>query len=162
MLRPLPVMTLLLLLISISCSDRNHRYQSSFRAFENPLFPPQHTVRLKEEFIPPAPSKDHLRAGKILFENNCVSCHGYRGDGHGVVTKKGLTAPPSFMIDRLRKSRESHFMKVMKEGYGRMVSFNRRLKEKEMWKVAIYIKALQLSRSVPVSTLDESDRRKLP
>lgn len=162
MLRPMLAMTSLILFLSAGCTDRNHRNQISFRAFEKPMVPPEHTVKQSAPFKKPEMNVSILKKGQTLYEGNCVACHGYTGNGDGVVTKKGLTAPLSFTSEKLINTPESHIVDVITNGYGRMVSLRRKLSEEERWMVAGYVKALQLSRKFPAKELTESDRSKLP
>lgn len=160
MLRQWPYM-ILLILINLGC-DQNHRYQSSFGVMEREQLPPARTIpQIVNAEIPPVNMKS-LIDGQRLFERNCIACHGLTGEGNGIVTKKGLTPPPSYTTPRLIKSNPEYFVQVMTSGLGRMPSYQRRLTLTERYKVAYYIQALQISRKFPAKLLNPEDKRKMP
>lgn len=160
MLRQWPCM-ILLILINFGC-DQNHRYQSSFGNMEKEQLPPENTIPQSAKMEIPAVDMKSLVDGKRLFERTCIACHGITGEGNGIATKKGLTPPPSFTIDRLTKSNTDYFVKVMTYGLGRMPSYQRRLTLEERYKVAYYVQALQISRKFPAKILNQEDQRKMP
>lgn len=150
------------LILFFNGCNRNMRYQASYKAFERPLLPPEHTVPMKEAERVPELSRQTLTEGQVLFEKNCSVCHGLTGDGKGLVTYKGLTPPPSFIEPRLLNSPPDYIVKTVTHGFGKMPSLQRRLNFQERWKVAYYVKALQLSRHFPAKELSKEDRSKLP
>jgi mono/diheme cytochrome c family protein len=164
------VITTLFLTLS-SCG--NHDPQPTFKAFEgnSARLPPEGTVAYTEK-LPPLDRHGYpqgmkldqkkLIEGEELFQRNCTACHGWNGQGDGIAVKRGLTPPPSFMTKALKESRPLHFVDVMTHGKGRMPSYARRLTREERWKVAAYVKALQLSQDISVKKLMLDDREKLP
>lgn len=101
-----------------------------------------------------------LDRGQLLFEINCTPCHGILGDGDGMVPQRGFTRPPSYGSDRLRKASPAYFFDVMTNGIGAMFPYADRVSESDRWRIAAYIKALQLSQDAPLNSLSPGDRQK--
>ena len=106
-------------------------------------------------------SKADLERGQQRFNIYCTPCHDYTGSGNGMVVQRGFPAPPSYHIDRLMKAPAGHFFDVMTNGYGAMYSYRDRVDVKDRWRIAAYIRALQLSQSVSVNDVPAEERLKL-
>src|SRR5690242_18755655 len=52
--------------------------------------------------LPFSPTREDLDRGREIFNFSCTPCHGYVGDGDGMIVHRGLSRPPSYHIDRLR------------------------------------------------------------
>jgi hypothetical protein len=104
---------------------------------------------------------NELKRGQERFNIYCSPCHGFSGDADGMIVQRGFTRPPSYHIDRLRNAPPGHFFNVMTNGYGAMYSYADRVSVEDRWKIAAYIRALQLSRSANVNELPPEDRAKL-
>jgi hypothetical protein len=90
-------------------------------------------------------TKDVIERGRMKFEQFCTPCHGYLGNGRGMIVQRGLTPPPSFHIDRLRTAPVGHFFDVITNGYGAMYSYAARVHTNDRWAIIAYIRALQFS-----------------
>lgn len=108
----------------------------------------------------PITSQD-LQRGRERYNIYCSPCHDYTGNGHGMVVQRGFPAPPSYHIDRLRNAPVGHFFDVMTNGYGTMYSYASRVSVEDRWRIAAYIRALQLSEHATVNDVPEKDRAKL-
>src|SRR5690606_14229029 len=64
-----------------------------------------------------------LKRGQARFNIYCTPCHGYNGNGDGMIVRRGFPAPPSYHIDRLRQAPLGHYYRVMTNGFGRMYSY---------------------------------------
>ena len=102
-----------------------------------------------------------LDRGRAQFTVFCTPCHGQLGDGQGMIVLRGLTPPPSYHIDRLRRAPVGHFYDVMTHGFGAMYSYNERITPPDRWRIAAYIRALQLSQNALVADLSDKDRLEL-
>ena len=104
-----------------------------------------------------------LRRGQQRFDIYCAVCHGRLGDGAGMIVQRGLTPPPSFHIDRLRRVSDGHLYNVISNGYGQMFSYNDRVKPEDRWMIVAYVRALQASTADPaaIARLTDSQRHKL-
>jgi mono/diheme cytochrome c family protein len=90
-------------------------------------------------------SATDVERGRRQFEIFCAPCHGRLGNGDGMIIQRGFPRPPSFYIDRLRNAPTRHFYDVITNGYGAMYSYNERVAPDDRWRIAAYVRALQLS-----------------
>jgi mono/diheme cytochrome c family protein len=95
---------------------------------------------------PPKVDQALLQRGKQQFEIFCAPCHGFDGDGYGMVVRRGFPAPPSYHSAALMKAPASHFIDVITNGYGVMYSYADRVAPADRWAIVAYIRALQLSK----------------
>ncbi|MEX2015332.1 MAG: cytochrome c, partial [Candidatus Hydrogenedentales bacterium] len=86
-----------------------------------------------------------LKRGQSRFNIYCTPCHGFNGNGDGMIVRRGFPAPPSYHIDRLRQAPLGHYYRVMTDGFGRMFSYASRVSVEDRWAIAAYIRVLQLS-----------------
>jgi mono/diheme cytochrome c family protein len=99
--------------------------------------------------IPIQITREDLDRGHDRFEIYCSPCHGRLGDGQGMIVKRGLRPPPSYHDERLVTAPIGHFFDVMTNGYGSMYSYASRVAVDDRWRIAAYIRALQLSQNAP-------------
>lgn len=102
-----------------------------------------------------------LERGRELFNAYCSPCHDRAGTGHGMIVQRGFKRPESFHAARLRQSPPGYFFQVATNGFGEMSSYAGQVGVAERWAIVAYIRALQLSQTVPASDLDEDDRQAL-
>jgi hypothetical protein len=102
-----------------------------------------------------------LDRGRERYNIYCTPCHDYTGTGTGMIVQRGFPHPPSFHTDRLRAAPVGHFFGVMTNGFGRMYSYSDRVDVGDRWRIAAYIRVLQLSRNATVDDVPEADRSKL-
>lgn len=99
------------------------------------------------EFFPIQITKADIERGHERFNIYCTPCHGRLGDGHGMIVSRGLLQPPNFHDERLRSAAVGHFFDVMTNGYGAMYSYASRVAPDDRWRIAAYIRALQVSQN---------------
>jgi mono/diheme cytochrome c family protein len=87
-----------------------------------------------------------VKRGQERFNIYCSVCHGYGGDGDGMVVQRGFPHPPSFHSPRLIAAPDEHFVDVITNGHGIMYSYADRVPVPDRWAIAAYIRALQKSR----------------
>jgi hypothetical protein len=102
-----------------------------------------------------------LERGRERYNIYCTPCHDYNGGGHGMIVQRGFPPPPSFHIDRLRAAPAGHFFDVMTNGDGSMYSYATRVEPEDRWRIAAYIRALQLSHQATIHDVPGAIRRKL-
>lgn len=108
-----------------------------------------------------AMSADLLARGRERFDIYCSPCHGYGGDGDGMVVRRGFPAPPSYHIDRLRNAPDAHFYDVITHGYGAMYPYATRVPPADRVAVVAYIRALQLAQHAPIALVPSQARAAL-
>lgn len=111
--------------------------------------------------IPLPVNLDLLKRGQERYQIYCSVCHGADGEGNGMIVQRGFPRPPSYHIDRLRQAPAGHFYRVITDGYGVMYPYAARVKPEDRWAITAYIRALQLSRHVPVQALPPALRAEL-
>jgi len=102
-----------------------------------------------------------LERGRERFNIYCTPCHDYTGNGNGMIVQRGLTHPPSYNIQRLRDAPVGHFVNVMTNGFGAMYSYGSRITPADRWRIAAYIRALQLSQHAPVQDVPANELQTL-
>jgi hypothetical protein len=115
---------------------------------------------LSDKFPFPITRQD-LERGRQRFNIYCTPCHDYTGSGQGIVVQRGFPPPPSFHQDRLRQAPVGHFFDVMTNGYGSMYSYASRVEPEDRWRIAAYIRVLQLSQHASEQDVPPSQRSQL-
>ncbi len=106
--------------------------------------------------------KADIERGQNRFNVYCSPCHGRLGDGNGMVVLRGFRQPPSYYSEKLMTQPIGHFFDVMTNGFGAMPSYASRVDPDDRWRVAAYIRALQLSESARLSDVPADLRQNLP
>jgi hypothetical protein len=106
-------------------------------------------------------TKADLDRGRERFNVYCTPCHDYTGSGQGMIVQRGFPQPPSYHIQRLRDAPVGHFYEVMTNGFGAMYSYAARVEPADRWRIAAYIRVLQLSRNAKIEDVPEAERQKL-
>ena len=110
---------------------------------------------------PPERLVADLNRGRERYNIYCTPCHDYSGTGRGMIVQRGFPQPPSYHIQRLRDAPAGHFFEVMTNGFGAMYSYAARVEPADRWRIAAYIRVLQLSRNATIQDVPEADRQKL-
>lgn len=126
--------------------------------------PPKGTIPRERDLAlaPPELTPALLALGRARFDVVCAPCHGIAGDGDSVVAgKMELRPPPSLHEPRIRDLDAATIYSVVSEGYGLMPRLSIHLAPRERWAVIAYVRALQLSQSLPLADAPEPTRRQL-
>jgi mono/diheme cytochrome c family protein len=102
-----------------------------------------------------------LERGRERYNIYCTPCHGYTGEGRGMIVQRGFPQPPSYHTDRLRQAPVGHLYDVISNGYGAMYSYAARISPEDRWAIVAYIRALQLSQHATADDVPEAERTKL-
>jgi mono/diheme cytochrome c family protein len=109
--------------------------------------------------LPFPATREVLDRGQQRFNIYCVPCHGFVGDGNGIVVQRGFTPATSFHIDRLRQAPIGHFFVVISNGFGAMPSYAAQIPlVPDRWAIAAYIRALQLSQNATINDVPPDQR----
>ena len=100
------------------------------------------------DYMPFPVTEADLSRGQERFNIYCAPCHSRLGDGNGMIPQRGYRHPPTYHQDRLRKAPLGYFFDVMTNGFGAMPAYAEQIPEvKDRWRIAAYIRALQLSQN---------------
>jgi len=99
-----------------------------------------------------------LGRGRERYNIYCSPCHDYTGSGNGMIVQRGFPSPPSFQLQRLRQAPAGHFFQVMTNGLGLMYSYASRVSPEDRWRIAAYIRALQLSERGSLTDVPDSQK----
>ncbi len=102
-----------------------------------------------------------LARGRERFDIYCTPCHDYSGTGRGMIVERGFPQPPSYHIQRLRDAPAGHFFEVITNGFGAMYSYAARVEPADRWRIAAYIRVLQLARNARIEDVPAGERAKL-
>ena len=95
-----------------------------------------------------------LERGQERYNIYCTPCHGYAGDGRGIVAvgNGGLGygfQVPSYYTDGLRARPDGYLYDVIANGINTMPSYGHEILPADRWAVVAYVRALQAARNVP-------------
>jgi mono/diheme cytochrome c family protein len=110
-----------------------------------------------DEFPFPITAAD-LARGRERFNIYCSPCHSELGDGNGMIVQRGFKRPPSYFDPRLMKAPVGHFFKVMTNGRGSMADYAAQVPVADRWRIAAYIRALQLSQTANRADVPAGER----
>jgi len=111
--------------------------------------------------FPFAIGKAELERGQERYNVYCAPCHGRTGEGNGMVVQRGYRQAASFHVDRLRTSPPGYFFDVISNGFGVMPDYRAQIPAEDRWKIAAYIRALQISHNATVDDVPAAERGKL-
>ena len=97
--------------------------------------------------LPFAMTDKDMARGRERFNIFCSPCHSQLGDGNGMIVQRGFKKPPSYYDPRLVKAPVGHFFNVMTNGWGAMADYSAQVPVADRWRIAAYIRALQLSQT---------------
>lgn len=116
---------------------------------------------VESQTFPFAITANDILRGQERYNIYCSPCHDYTGSGRGMIVQRGFPQPPSFHIDRLRQAPPGHYFDVISNGFGAMYSYASRVAPEDRWRIAAYIRALQLAQNAKMEDVPDSDRAKL-
>lgn len=102
-----------------------------------------------------------LDRGQQRFNIYCSPCHSRIGDGNGMVVRRGFRQAASYHTEKLIKAPAGHFFDVMTNGFGAMPSYASRVEPDDRWRIAAYIRVLQLSENARVEDVPPDQRADL-
>jgi len=110
--------------------------------------------------VPMPVTRKLLDLGRKRYDITCGTCHGPLGDGDSIVARQmALRPPPS--LHRYIEKPDGYFYEVATKGFGMMASYAAELTVEERWAIVAYIRALQLSQSMPATDLSPAERQQV-
>lgn len=113
------------------------------------------------DVFPFAITRQDLDRGEERYNIYCAPCHSKTGEGNGMVVQRGYRQAGNMHIDRLRAMPVGYFIDVMTNGFGAMPDYKMQLTPADRWKVAAYIRALQLSHAAAEGDVPAAELEKL-
>jgi hypothetical protein len=113
-----------------------------------------HTGSVDGEFsaeIPISVTNEFLQRGQERFDIYCAPCHGYIGDGDGMVARRGFRAPSNLHTDRVRMSPPGYLFQVISNGFGGMPEYAGQVPPRDRWAIVAYVRALELSQNAKIN-----------
>lgn len=108
-----------------------------------------------------------LERGQERFNIYCTPCHGYAGDGRGIVMVGngglgyGFVPSPTYHSDYLRNVPDGYLYNVMANGVRSMPSYGHEIAPADRWAIVAYIRALQRSQDAGPEDVPEPERDRL-
>lgn len=86
---------------------------------------------------------DSVSAGRQLFEQHCQQCHGYYGEGNGIVGAALVDQRPANLLRLAGKQAEGAFAWKIRQGRGQMPAFAGKLSDTEIWQIVNFVASLE-------------------
>ncbi len=103
-----------------------------------------------------------LKRGQERYDIYCVPCHGYLGDGDGMVARRGVRVPANLHSDRIRQAPPGYIFQVISKGYGAMGDYTDQIPSaSDRWAIVAYVRALELSQNATLDQVPDADRARL-
>jgi hypothetical protein len=116
--------------------------------------------RVNDEFAPTFPftiTLEVLERGQERYNIFCSPCHGFVGDGQGIIVEYGLRQPPSFHDPELKDEPPGYYFDLISRGTRVMPSYASRIRPEDRWAIVAYIRALQLSQDADLSQVPSNE-----
>lgn len=108
-----------------------------------------------------------LARGQERFNIYCTPCHGFVGDGRGIIMAGnggqgyGFVPAPTYHSEFLRTVPDGYLYDVMANGVRSMPSYAHEIAPADRWAIVAYIRALQLSQDAGPEHVPEPERDRL-
>jgi len=107
-------------------------------------------------------NEEVIARGKDRFQIYCSVCHGFTGNGDGMIVKRGFKQPPSYHIDDLRQAPHGHIFDVVTNGWGVMKGYSAQLTPADRWAIIAYIRVLQAAQNTEEKKAEGSTQGNTP
>jgi len=91
-----------------------------------------------------------LERGQERYNIYCSPCHGRVGDGRGIMSSRGYTAPPTFHSDQIREFLDGQLFDIISNGVRNMPPYRFQIPPQDRWAIVCYLRALQRSRNATI------------
>jgi mono/diheme cytochrome c family protein len=86
---------------------------------------------------------DSLQRGQVLFNINCVMCHGQEGTGNGTLGGYFTPKPADLTNDPVQNLSDANIYMVLTNGWGIMPPMAENLSVSQRWDVVNYVRSLK-------------------
>jgi mono/diheme cytochrome c family protein len=92
---------------------------------------------------PVAANDSSMKAGKLLYDKHCASCHGRKGLGDGIIAGNLETFAGDFSGDQYQSQTDGeHFYKT-KYGRGDMPKYENKISDVDIWHMVNYMRSFK-------------------
>jgi mono/diheme cytochrome c family protein len=91
---------------------------------------------------PVAPDEASIKKGQLLFEKQCIACHGREGKGGGTMAEY-FGEPPPLDDESNLELPDGFFYSTIRHGRGMMPALSEALSAEERWHIINYLRRLQ-------------------
>jgi mono/diheme cytochrome c family protein len=102
-----------------------------------------------------------LKRGQERYNVYCMPCHSPLGNGRGMIVRRGYQAPPAYTDVKQMQEPVGHYFDVMTNGFGAMPDYSAQVSVEDRWRIAAYIRALQLSQHASLAEVPEEERGRM-
>jgi mono/diheme cytochrome c family protein len=88
-----------------------------------------------------------LERGHNRYAIYCQPCHDARGDGQGILFKRGNVPTASFHQDKIRNYPDGQLFDIITNGSGLMPAYRWPIPPDDRWAIIAYVRSLQQKRS---------------
>jgi mono/diheme cytochrome c family protein len=106
-----------------------------------------------------------MERGQQRFGIYCTPCHGFGGEGNGMVSKRaeelaqGTWTPPTNLTDaRIRNMPVGELFNTITNGIRNMPAYGAQVPTSDRWAIILYLRALERGRSATVADLEPAER----
>lgn len=120
--------------------------------------------KVDDQFVTNMPypvTEDMLNTGQKNYDIYCAVCHGYRGNGGGLVAQRGFQGVRSLNTDQARNYPLGQLYEIISNGRGVMPPYGHLMSVDDRWAVVAYVKALQLSQNATLDDVPPDQRSQL-
>jgi mono/diheme cytochrome c family protein len=126
---------IMLVFIPVLLSMKSQRYVQ-----QEPWVVPDEFKNMKN---PVMANDSSMKAGKLLYDKHCASCHGKTGSGDGIMAGNLETFPGDFSgNDYQCQTDGGHFYKT-KYGRGDMPKYENKIPDKDIWHMVNYMRSFK-------------------
>jgi mono/diheme cytochrome c family protein len=102
-------------------------------------------VRAGEELVNPFSADTHVARGEVVYQNQCMICHGAGGEGDGPVTKRGFPPPTSLFSEQAVGRTDGQMFHIITYGFKNMPLYASSVDIDDRWFAINYIRQLQVN-----------------
>lgn len=130
--------------------------------------------KIGDEFVSTFPprfeiSAQTMRRGRERFNIYCAACHGYVGEGDGLVSERALARadsaqwiqPLSLHVPRVRQQPVGELFNTITHGIRTMPPYASQIPPEDRWAIILYVRALQRSQNASIDDVPANKREQV-